>query len=228
MKKNFQTRLFAAFFLIAIPVIAVVIVGFLAILVPHANDTILKNQETEANNIGTQLDYVFKDVENLSREILYNSSVQSYLKKSLKGETYPSDTDTAYYINNSLSGREYIHSIVITGTDHTLFSTELADTDISTFHNIEHKWWFNQMVSGVAPFGWYCHAALDRGNYYPVRNNTSQKVNDIVGRRGVAKSETGYCLISDFKARQQAILSALLCPTPKNIRKNKCDKIYTL
>ena len=55
-----------------------------------------------------------------------------------------------------------------------------------------------------------------------------QKVNDIVGRRGVAKSETGYCLISDFKARQQAILSALLCPTPKNIRKNKCDKIYTL
>ncbi len=200
MKKNFQTRLFAAFFLIAIPVIAVVIVGFLAILVPHANDTILKNQETEANNIGTQLDYVFKDVENLSREILYNSSVQSYLKKSLKGETYPSDTDTAYYINNSLSGREYIHSIVITGTDHTLFSTELADTDISTFHNIEHKWWFNQMVSGVAPFGWYCHAALDRGNYYPVRNNTSQKVNDIVLARPIYsmddyQTRLGYVMI---------------------------------
>ena len=55
-----------------------------------------------------------------------------------------------------------------------------------------------------------------------------QKVNDIVGKRGVAKSETGYCLISDFKARQQAIISALICDKPKNVCKNSFDKTYTL
>ena len=55
-----------------------------------------------------------------------------------------------------------------------------------------------------------------------------QKVNDIVGKRGIAKSETGYCLISDFKARQQAILSALICPIPKNNCKNKFDRFYIL
>ena len=67
----------------------------------------------------------------MSRELIYNSTVQEYLSAANASSTYPDDTDVSYYVNGLILNRDYINSIVLTTKTHTVYSTENAYTDRS-------------------------------------------------------------------------------------------------
>lgn len=162
---SFKTRLFLAFILIAIPILAVVSIGSFIVLKSSVEETMRKSEATELEKAATQIEYVVNDTENMSREIIMNPSVQEMLTKSYKGEQYPEDSSVAYYVNAFLANRDFINSVVLTGLDHTLFSTERAYTDLSAFNNIKEKWWYRILKSGDEAYSWFSWAQLNTVSY---------------------------------------------------------------
>lgn len=101
-----------------------------------------------------QLAHIITNTENLSRNIIYDSDVQKLLLEAADGEAYPETEAVKYFINSFIVDRDYVESVVITGLSDTLFSTEKAYTDVSSFSNIEKKWWYPAMTTSREPFLW--------------------------------------------------------------------------
>ncbi len=196
---SFQRRLQFSFLYIALPVIIVIAIGFFFLLRLNVDRSIVSNQESSVESISNQLGNIIDDTKNISHEILYNSEVQSLLTDALSGERYPDETQAAYYINNFISEREYIKSIILTSVDHTVFSSAKTFSYQSSFSDIEKKWWFNSMTSGTNAYGWYAMADAPLG-LNELSNGTAQDENNIVLARPIYsltdyKTKLGYEII---------------------------------
>ncbi|WP_296115530.1 sensor histidine kinase [uncultured Eubacterium sp.] len=168
---SFTQRLFLSFIFIAIPVMAALFIGSFFFLQTSTHQSIEQTQAIEVQKLNTQLLAIVNDVENVSREMVYNSDVQEFMQDAAAGDPYPEDHSTAYYINGFISNRDYINSIVLTGMNHTLFSTELAYTNVSSFQNIQEKWWFPFLEENTDSYQWYPYALLDTKTYQSQENN---------------------------------------------------------
>lgn len=148
---SFQRRLFMSFLFIAIPVISGILILAFSIIQFTTHETVMQTQATELEKTSAQLEFVISDTENMSRELIYNSTVQEYLSAANASSAYPDDTDVSYYVNGLILNRDYINSIVLTTKTHTVYSTENAYTDRSGFQNIRQKWWYSQLTDMSSP-----------------------------------------------------------------------------
>lgn len=152
---TFQTRLLAAFFFVATPVLIIISIGLYLFLNSSAQENTLKTMTQTLERTQAQIENIIKDTENLSRNIIYDADVQKLLNEAAGGESYPETEAVKYFINSFIVNRDYIESVVITGLEDTLFSTEKAYTDVSTMSNIRQKWWYPQLEQSTAPYHWY-------------------------------------------------------------------------
>lgn len=196
---SFQQRLLISVFLVILPILLVMSVIFFFLIRTSADRSIREAQTTEMEKISSQLEEMFTGSESFSREILYNHEVQSILKAAASGERYPEDSGVAYYMNNIISEQEFIQSIVLTGTSFTVFSTEQAFTDISSFRNIRKKWWYPDLEKTSAPYLWFANSA-DTTDNYELQNTTPQSQNLVLLTRPVYSMDDyqtllGYLMI---------------------------------
>lgn len=198
---SFTQRLFLSFIFIAIPVMAALFIGSFFFLQTSTHQSIEQTQAIEVQKLNTQLLAIVNDVENVSREMVYNSDVQEFMQDAAAGDPYPEDHSTAYYINGFISNRDYINSIVLTGMDHTLFSTELAYTNVSSFQNIQEKWWFPSLEETTDSYQWYPYALLDAKTFQSQENNEiPNQINTLMLARPVFstadyQTQLGYLMI---------------------------------
>ncbi len=198
---SFTQRLFLSFIFIAIPVMAALFIGSFLFLQTSTHQSIEQTQAIEVQKLNTQLLAMFNDVENVSREMVYNSDIQEFMQDAAAGDPYPEDHNTAYFVNGFIANRDYINSIVLTGMDHTLFSTELAYTDVSSFRNIQGKWWFSSLKQSTSSYHWYPYSFLDVKTYESQENNEiPHQINTLMLARPVFsvsdyKTQLGYLMI---------------------------------
>ena len=198
---SFQRRLFISFLFLAIPVISGVLVIAFSIIQFITHENVTQTQATELEKTSAQLESIFNDTENMSRELIYNSIIQEYLTIANSSAAYPDDTDTSYYINGLLLNRDYIDSIVLTTKDRTIYSTENAYTDRSGFHNICEKWWYPQLISMNQSYAWFPYSRLTATVYESQENNEIPKqINTLLLARPIYSSTDyhtvlGYLMI---------------------------------
>ncbi|MCI8991882.1 MAG: sensor histidine kinase [Eubacterium sp.] len=152
---SFQAQLIAAFFVIAAPVLVGVFIGSFLFLSVSNTAATNSAQAVAIEKTLKQLQYFTEDTESLSKDIIFHSSIQTILAENHNGEPYPSDIAVSYYLNNFVANRDFIDSVVITSTDDTVFSTERAFTNVSSFENIRQKHWYNSMVSSSGSYQWF-------------------------------------------------------------------------
>ncbi|SHJ70448.1 sensor histidine kinase [Parasporobacterium paucivorans] len=155
---NFKTRLLVSFFIIAVPILIIISIVSYTFLSLSAQSEVEKSLMTTMERIKNEVERVTGETENLSRNIIYNDDVQRLLAESSQGEKFPTTSDVAYFINSFIVNREFIESVVITGENETLFSTERAFTNVSSFDEIQKKWWYEELDEDSAPFNWYPYA----------------------------------------------------------------------
>ena len=198
---SFQRRLFMSFLFIAIPVISGVLVIAFSIIQFSTHETVTQTQATELEKTSAQLESIFNDTENMSRELIYNSIIQEYLTTANGSVAYPDDTDTAYYINGLILNRDYIDSIVVTTKDRTIYSTENAYTDRSGFQNICEKWWYPRLISLNEPYAWFPYSRLTATVYESQeKNEIPRQINTLMLARPIYSttdyhSVLGYLMI---------------------------------
>ncbi len=198
---SFKRRLFTSFLLIAIPVITGVCI-IAVIIIQISSQTIAEQtQATELEKTAAKLESIFGDTENMSREIVYNSTIQKYLAEASESDSYPEDSDVSYYINGLILNREYIDSIVIISTDRTLYSTENAYTDRSAFQNISGKWWYEELTTSSASCLWFPYARLSTATYESqINNEIVEQINTLMLARPIYSTSDyrtviGYLMI---------------------------------
>ncbi|MCD8231704.1 MAG: sensor histidine kinase [Clostridiales bacterium] len=182
---DFKTRLFLSFFLIAVPILLTVCIGFLAVFQVSTRESIQKSQATELERVSAQLLYVISDTENLSRELIFNDAVQEIMIESYQRENYPEDSDVTYYVNSFLANRDFVDCVVLCGIDHTVFSTKRAYTNLSAFDNIENKWWYPDMISGTRSYSWYSYSHLDSEDYLLAESTENNSQNALMLARPI-------------------------------------------
>lgn len=166
---NFKTRLILSFMTIAIPLLIVICSVSFFILRSSTQDGIKQEQARELERFNTQIQYIISDTENMSREIIFNYDVQELLQSAHEGDAYPENSDVAYYINNYIANRDFVNSVVLIGSGHTLYSTDRAFTDDAGYNNICAKWWYSQVVYDNSSYIWYPYATLTTLEYQHVR-----------------------------------------------------------
>ena len=197
---SFKTRLFLTFILVAVPILAIMCIGSFVVLRHSTRESIQRAQTTELEKINTQIHTIVSDTENMSREIIYNVDVQKMLTESYHGEQYPADTSVAYYINGFVANRDFVDCVVLTGIDHTLFSTERAYTNVSAFQNICKKWWYPDLRSLANPYSWYSSAQLTASQYQKLDHEKKLPANSLMLARPIYSMEDyqtllGYMMI---------------------------------
>lgn len=198
---NFTQRLFLSFIFIAVPVMAALFIGSFLFLQSSIHQSIEQTQAIEVQKLNTQLLAMFNDIENISREMVYNSDIQKFMQDAAAGDPYPEDHSTAYYVNAFIANRDYINSMVLTGMDHTLFSTELAYTDVSSFQNIQDKWWFPSLQKSDTSYQWFPYAFLSAKTYQSQENKEiPNQINTLMLARPVFstadyQTQLGYLMI---------------------------------
>ena len=105
---SFTQRLFLSFIFIAVPVMAALFIGSFLFLQSSIHQSIEQTQAIEVQKLNTQLLAMFNDVENISREMVYNSDIQKFMQDAAAGDPYPEDHSTAYYVNAFVANRDYI------------------------------------------------------------------------------------------------------------------------
>ncbi|MCD8217063.1 MAG: hypothetical protein LUD01_03290 [Clostridiales bacterium] len=198
---SFKRRLFMSFLLIALPVITGVSI-IAAIIIRVSSQTIVEQtQATELEKTAAQLESIFSDTENMSREIVYNSAVQEYLTEAAASESYPEDSEVSYYINGLILNRDYIDSVVVISADRTLYSTENAYSDRSAFQNISEKWWYETLTGSSESYLWFPYSRLTAAVYESQQNNEIVKqVNTLMLARPIYNTSDystvmGYLMI---------------------------------
>lgn len=198
---SFQRRLFMSFLLIALPVIFGVLIISFVIIRFSTHETVTQTQATELGKTSAQLESIFSDTENMSREMIYNSTIQNYISAANEAASYPDDTAAAYYINGLILNRDYIDSIVLTTRDRTIYSTENAYTDRSGFQNICEKWWYPDLISLKEPYSWFPYSRLSQTVYESQENNEIPKqINTLMLARPIYSTRDyrtvlGYLMI---------------------------------
>lgn len=198
---SFKRRLFLSFLLIAIPLIASVCAVSFYVLQQSTRETILQSQVTEMEKLNAQLESMFQDTEVMSREILYNASVQDYMTEANATESYPDDSGISYYINGLTANREYIDSVVLITETRTVFSTENAYSDRSAFQNIEEKWWYEELTGENFSYSWFPYAKLTADQYLSQQNNEiPEQINTLMLARPIYSTDDyrtllGYLMI---------------------------------
>lgn len=197
---SFKTRLFLTFILVAVPILAIMCTGSFIMLRHSTREGIQRTQTTEVERLNTQIHTIVSDTENMSREIIYNVAVQKMLTESYNGEQYPADTDVAYYINGFVANRDFVDCVVLTGIDHTLFSTERAYTNVSAFQNICKKWWYPDLRAQTSPYSWYASAQLTSSQYQKLERDKALPANSLMLARPIYsmddyKTMIGYMMI---------------------------------
>lgn len=155
---SFQKRLLIAFFAVAVPVLIIISIGLYIFLDNSARKSTLAAMLQALERTSAQFDNIIEDTENLSRNIIYDSDVQKLLSEAASGEAYPETEAVKYFINSFIANRDYVESVVITGLSDTLFSTEKAYTDVSSFSNIQKKWWYPSLSPSMAACMWFSGA----------------------------------------------------------------------
>lgn len=174
---SFQKRLVLSFFFVAVPVLIIISIGLYVFLGSSARENTLKTMLQTLEQVDAQLENIIDDTENLSRNIIYDSDIQSFLDEAASGEAYPDPEAVRYFVNGFIVNRDYMESIVITGPSDTLFSTEKAYTDVSSFSNIQKKWWYTNLLNTNEPYIWYPSA---KGSSNNLEENQSLMMTRII------------------------------------------------
>lgn len=198
---SFKRRLFMSFLFIAIPIIFGVCAVAFIFIQRGSRETILQTQATELGKISAQLESIFSDTENMSRELIYNSVIQEYMILASNTDSYPEDSDAVYYINSLIANREYIDSVVLITNSRTIFSTENAYSDRSAFQNIQDKWWYSELTGSSVPYAWFPYSRLSGTLYESQQNNEIPKqINTLMLARPIYsmsdyRTVLGYLMI---------------------------------
>ena len=166
---SYKTRLVLSFMLIAVPLLIILCGISFYFLKASTTNTIKQEQAGELERFNTQMQYIISDTENMSREIIFNYDVQELLESAHAGDAYPEYTNVAYYINNYIANRDFVKSVVLIGSGHTLYSTDRAFTNDAGYQNICAKWWYSQVVYDNSSYIWYPYATLTTLEYQQVR-----------------------------------------------------------
>lgn len=161
-RMSFRTRLFAAFFLVSVPVLIVISIFLYIFLSTSAEESTSKTMLRIMERTKGQIENVITNTEDLSRNIIYDADVQALFKEAYNGVPYPETGNVKYFINSFIVNRDYIESVVLIGNEDTLFSTERANTDVSSQRKIEEKWWYGNL-SESDPFLWFTSAKTPAG-----------------------------------------------------------------
>lgn len=165
---SFKSKLIVSFIFITVPLLIIICaISFFGLRKSYLN-SIQQEQQRELEQFNTKLQYIITDVENMSRELVFNNDIQDILTDAYTGEVYPDSTNTAYCINNYISNRDYIDSVVLLGSRRTLYSTDKATTDNSAFFNICGKWWYLDMMHQDDSHQWYPYSTLTTNQYQSV------------------------------------------------------------
>ncbi|MCR5667091.1 MAG: histidine kinase [Eubacterium sp.] len=199
-RSNYQTGLFLLTILFTVPLCAVILVLSFFFIQRSTFATVQESQFAQLQEINEKVAYVLTDTQNMSQEIYYNDAVQDMLKAVRDGEEYPSDTEAAYFINNFVADRDFVNSVVITGNDSTVFSTERAFSEYSSFSAIKNKWWYDKLLSGDASYYWFPVALEEEPKGGTYTTDIAQEDNDIVFARPIynmdnLSEQLGYMLI---------------------------------
>ncbi len=198
---SFKRRLFMSFLLIALPVITGVSVIAIIIIQISSQTIVEQTQATELEKTAAQLESIFSDTENMSREIVYNSAIQEYMNEAAASESYPEDSAVSYYINGLILNQEYIDCVVVVGADRTLYSTENAYSDRSVFQNITEKWWYEDLSTSSDSYLWYPYSRLSAATYESqLSNEIVQQINTLMLARPIYSTSDystvmGYLMI---------------------------------
>ena len=155
---SFGTRLFAAFFCVAVPILLIICAALYIFLNRSSQEGVTRTMLQTLEQISGTLEYVAEDTQNLSRNIIYDSDVQALLDEAASGDAYPETDAVKYFINSFIVNRDYIESVVLMGLSDTVFSTEKAYTNVSSKRQIEMKWWYPLLDHGEEPYTWYPQA----------------------------------------------------------------------
>lgn len=157
-RMSFGTRLFAAFFCVAVPILLIICAALYIFLNRSSQEGVTRTMLQTLEQISGTLEYVAEDTQNLSRNIIYDSDVQALLDEAASGDAYPETDAVKYFINSFIVNRDYIESVVLMGLSDTVFSTEKAYTNVSSKRQIEMKWWYPLLDHGEEPYTWYPQA----------------------------------------------------------------------
>ncbi len=158
---SFKRRLFYSFVLICVPILLVFTVFSYLLTTNNTRQVLAQSQMRQVEQLNTSLAFAYQGAESLSRDLVVNSNLQSYLLQMQKGSsTIIDDSELSYYIESSISNREYIDCIVLTTTSSTAYSSSRAYTDLVAFDNIQDKWWYNDMTSLENTYDWFSYATL--------------------------------------------------------------------
>lgn len=183
---SFKRRMFMSFLLIAIPILSGVCAVAILVVQKSSRQLIRQTQATELEKINAQLESIFSDTENMSRELIYNSVIQNYMQQASNTDTYPEDSDALYYINGLITNREYVSSIVLSTTSKTVLSTENAYSDRSSFQNIEEKWWYPALTASDLSYKWFPYSQLTASLYESQQNSEiPRQINSLMLARPV-------------------------------------------
>lgn len=198
---SFKHKLVFSFIFIAIPLLVLICAISFYVLQSSYLNTIEQEQKRELEQFNTTIQYIITDVENMSRELVFNNDVQQILTDASNGEDYPEYTDVAYCINNYVSNRDYIDSVVLLGSRRTLYSTDRATTKNSAFFHICGKWWYLDAMHNDFSPQWYPYSTLTTNQYQSVLlRNEHPYTNTLMLIRPVCSTtdyttQLGYMLI---------------------------------
>ncbi|SDB06623.1 cache domain-containing sensor histidine kinase [Eubacterium oxidoreducens] len=199
-RSNYQTGLFLLTILFTVPLCAVILVLSFFFIQRGTFATVQESQYAQLQEINEKIAYVLTDTQNMSQEIYYNDAVQEILKAVRDGEEYPSDTETAYFVNNFVADRDFVDSVVLTGMNSTVFSTERAFSNYSSFSSITHKWWYEELTGADASYYWFPMALEDNTQQGVYTTDVAQQDNEIVFARPIynmddLSEQLGYMFI---------------------------------
>ncbi|MGI5931739.1 MAG: cache domain-containing sensor histidine kinase [Eubacterium sp.] len=199
-RTRYQTRIFLSFVYIAVPIFITVMLISMAFLQKSYHLTLRERQTSELQKINKQMSVVLEETRTVSQEIYYNSSIQSLLKQELSGKRYLANDKVAYYINNFAANRDFVDSVVVAGMDHTVYSTERAFSNLSYYRNIEKKWWYRDLLSGLQPYYWFPLADRNAEKTPVLANGTPQSGNQLAFARPIYSmsdydTQLGYVII---------------------------------
>lgn len=161
-RMSFGTRLFAAFFAVAVPVMLIVSGALYIFFDRSSQENASRTMLQSLEQLRGSLEYVIEDTQKLSRSIIYDADVQALLEKAASGEEYPETDAVQDFINGFIVDRDYIESVVLVGRTDTLFSSERAYTNVSSPDQIRKKWWYPSLDEQETAYQWFDQAKRNK------------------------------------------------------------------
>lgn len=151
---SLSRRLLYGFFIVAAPVLAAVFLISFIIMKKSDMKNVCSEQEIALTDIARQFEKMTEDTKSLSRDLIFNESIQRLLLESISEEGAYDISEAIYFLNNFIANRDFVESVVLAGTDRTLVSTEKAYTNVSRFDLIQEKDWYRKLQRMEKPYLW--------------------------------------------------------------------------